>query len=69
MKNAHNLIIVHGYDIHDIKYISDGRCLEVQTVAKEIETMLVQSSTIKDARLYDLGHEDQYIRQYTSEYI
>jgi len=33
------------YNIHDIKYISDGSCLETPTVANGIEPTLVRSST------------------------
>jgi len=46
------------YNIHDIKYISDGSRLEAPTVGNVTELTLVQSSTDKYPKQYDLGHED-----------
>jgi len=46
MTNAQNLQYYYcPYNIHDIKYISDGSRLEALTVANGIEPTLVQSST------------------------
>jgi len=46
MTNVHNLQLSIIYEIHDIKYISDGRRLEAPTIANEIEPTLLLSHKI-----------------------